>query len=608
MRAGRIAILCSVTACGALHAQVTVIDRADYADRLHAMWLGQCIANWTGLISEGRRVEPPFLTDADWGTTPAGFSAPLQFVLWQDPWLADDDTDVEYVYLHLMSQASNPWLTPEVIRAGWRLHMDPGFIWVSNYRAWELMGAGVRPPGTSFEGANHFCYAIDAQLTTEFFGAIAPCMPAQALSLAELPIRATAFGHAAHAAQFYAILYSLALRADPALSGRDRAIWLVTQARQWIPPTSKARAAIDLVLNDFLANPDVNNWERTRDLICQHFQQNAAANGWAFRGWTESTVNFACGVMALLYGQCDYRRTVQIGTLSGWDSDNGTATMGGLLGLMMGTDELRAQFPGWNLSDRFDIERTRNNLPDHLPGDPAAQDTLTLMAQRMLPLIDDAVLAASGTIVNNQWRIPTPLHHKIPQLVPGWRDHLRSANNRVRLTGGQVSASAHPTPPQGPPGQTGSPDPAFLANGYELNFSGREFFGGDRFAFSTAGASPSPGQGVQFTVTYSTPVMLHTVRFIEGDHFPTGGWLQTLSLQVRTGGQWIAVQAAQSEALDSNRPFQVIDLTLPAAVLVDGIRVSGPPGGSGAFATCLELDALAPPPPQPLLSVGHRQP
>ena len=29
-----------------------VISRSDYADKLYGFWLGQCIANWTGLVTE----------------------------------------------------------------------------------------------------------------------------------------------------------------------------------------------------------------------------------------------------------------------------------------------------------------------------------------------------------------------------------------------------------------------------------------------------------------------------------------------------------------------------------------------------------------------------
>ena len=43
------------------------IERADYARKLHGFWLGQSIANWTGLITEMDRVETPFYRDEDWG-------------------------------------------------------------------------------------------------------------------------------------------------------------------------------------------------------------------------------------------------------------------------------------------------------------------------------------------------------------------------------------------------------------------------------------------------------------------------------------------------------------------------------------------------------------
>ena len=73
---------------------------------------------------------------------------------------------------------------------------------------------------------------------------------------------------------------------------------------------------IDFVLADYLANPDVNDWERTRDRVYERYHDNAREYGFVFRSWAESSVNLAAGVLALLYGEGDFRRTVQIGTLS----------------------------------------------------------------------------------------------------------------------------------------------------------------------------------------------------------------------------------------------------------------------------------------------------
>lgn len=580
------------------------IDRAQYTDRLHGMWLGQCIANWTGLRTEGLRTAPPFLTDADWGTTPPG-GHHITFVLGADPWGADDDTDVEYVYLHLMGDRARCSLTGPEIRDGWRLHMNPDYIWVSNRRAWDLMGLGLTPPATSMPAANTLWASIDAQLTTEFFGALCPGMPDEALRHAWLPMRATSTGFATHASQFYTVLYAMASQVPDSLSGWDRAIWLVRQARRWIPATSKSADIVDFVLADFLGNPDPDDWERTRDRIYERYQLNAAANGFTYRDWYESSVNFACGVMALLYGRCDYKRTVQIGTLSGWDSDNATATLGGLIGLMLGHSGLTAQFPGQVFSDRYDINRTRLNLPDRLPGDPQAQDTLLMMAQRCAALVGSAVLEAGGSVDagNNRWILP-PAAAGAEDRNPMRRLWLRSANNQVRARGGTVTAwsSAAASVP-GPPGVYGLGDPALLANGYEHDAAGRDNEEARGYFYSTMGAGQPPGAAQELRVEYSLPVRVAAVRFIEGPHFTQaggfpepqrGGWFDSMTVQVKVGGQWVNAAATASPPPDPATPFQVIDWTLAAPVMSTGVRVVGPPGGGGGFVTCAELDALGP--------------
>lgn len=49
-----------------------VLSRRDYVNRLYGFWLGQCIANWTGLVTEMDKIggEGPrgrFYTRNDWG-------------------------------------------------------------------------------------------------------------------------------------------------------------------------------------------------------------------------------------------------------------------------------------------------------------------------------------------------------------------------------------------------------------------------------------------------------------------------------------------------------------------------------------------------------------
>lgn len=614
-----------------------LIDKAEYLNRLRGLWLAEVVANWTGLKAEGRCSAPPFLTDADWNTHPFP-DAPgirLDFVLNQDPWQADDDTDIEAVYLHLLTQhAPAIVLSPTQVRDGWIEHCN-GAIWVSNAAARALMsypGAGGQmlgafPPATAFaQGMVGPHYAdqslmIDAQLTTELLGALAPGMPGVALEMADLPIRTTATGYAAHAAQFYVALYALAPLVDRSLPAEAQALWLVEQARRFIPDASKSADVIDFVVADFLANPDHDDWERTRDGVYERYQLNAAANGFHYRAWYESSVNLATGVIALLYGRMDLPRTIRIGTLSGWDCDNGTATMGGLLGLVLGYDGVVAAFDGlWppgGPADRFWLGRTRSNVPDHLPDDPAADDALSLMAARCMPIVEHAVLSAGGLASPTHWLLP-PLPALSPEAAllhsPTHRDHLRSANAQAAATGAPAVGS------MSVPGATshwtyGTGFGWAMTDAQETNWRGMEilpFTHGYASTQRPVSAGPQP-QVQSFTVTYAAPITVAAVRFIEGDHFHAetpgayrGGWFESAHVELLIDGAWVAPEnVAPSAPLDALRPFQVVEFAVsPPAAGVTGVRIVGVAGGgphagnpdASPFVTCAELDALGPEP------------
>ena len=566
------------------------VDRDQYADQIQGFWVAQAIANWTGLRTEGRRSVPPFYTDADWPTTFDGRQ--LFFVTDQDPWLADDDTDIEYVYAHLMNLHGSSELGASQIQQGWIDHINR-FIWVSNARARELMDRGLVPPETSLPSANLYSLRIDAQLTTEIFGIVSPGMPARALELADLPITTTARGHAAHASQYFVVLHALgAVRGTAALtpSGIES---LVTDARQYIPDTSKAADIVDTVLADYQTNPDKANWERTRDLVAQRYQLEDDLNGFRYIQWTESSVNFASAIVCLLYGQGDLKETIRIGTLTGWDSDNPTATMGGLLGLMLGIDGVRAAFPSINLSDRYWILRTRDLLPDYLPDDPEAEDTFAMLARRMLGAVDDSVQSQGGVVNALGWLIPPQLAPDIEQDNPLVALGQRSANNMVRASGGTVTASTSLT--STPVNGAGYPVPDRFTNGNEHDPSGIDVLSVliEKY-FWTRGAAPDANGRVTLQISYSQPIELSMIRFIEGDHFVDGGWFETLSFEARVNNLWVPLNVTSSSVLDSNRPFQIMDFALASPIIADGIRASGVVGGSAQFVTVSEFDAFAP--------------
>ena len=214
-----------------------IISRSRYMEQVQGFWLAQCIANWTGLVTEMDRVGTPFYTDDDWGKADKrniwGHYGPspngmIEYVLVRegDTWYSDDDTDIEYMYQHLLDLHDKSVLSPEQIRNGWLRHIHSNesapngenYLWESNEVAYYLMLDGVLPPATSEPANNPKYKMIDAQLTTEIFGLFSPARPDIALNMAHLSIRTTAKDDAECAAKFYIVMYSLASYVESGLS------------------------------------------------------------------------------------------------------------------------------------------------------------------------------------------------------------------------------------------------------------------------------------------------------------------------------------------------------------------------------------------------------
>jgi hypothetical protein len=408
---------------------VLEISRAAYHDKLEGFWLGQCIANWTGLVTEmdkigniGEMKTGDFYTREDWGKpdqpsiwgegVPSDLSPTIDFVFRgvDEVWGADDDTDIEYMYQHLLLKNQTCILTPEQIRDGWLKHIkaeEENFLWVSNQQAFDLMQAGTLPPETSNPDLNPHTDMIDAQLTTEIFGLFAPARPDIALKMAHLPVRTTARNEAASIAEFYIIMHSLASMADTSLPIGKQLSWMASRARKHLPDSTYPAKMYDFVKSKYDSGIA---WEQTRDSVYFRYQVNQmdgydiTSRNLYCNGCFAAGINFAASLVSLFYGEGDIKETIEIGSLCGWDADNPTATWGGLIGFMMGKKEIEEAF-GRKFSNRFNIHRTRQNFPND------GLDTFENMADTGISIIDRVVVDEMGGKVDrekNMWVIPIP--------------------------------------------------------------------------------------------------------------------------------------------------------------------------------------------------------
>lgn len=403
-----------------------VISRGEYADKLYGFWLAQNIANWTGLVTEmdkigntGEIKTGDFYTREDWGQPdqpniwsdePSDISETIDFVFRDEGevWGADDDTDIEYMYQHLLLENETSILTGEQIREGWLKHIkheEENYLWVSNQTALNLMIDGEVPPATSDPELNPNFEMIDAQLTTEIFGLFSPARPDVALEMAHLPIRTTARENAAWISEFYVIMHSLASRVDNNLSMKEKVMWLADQASNRLQVESYSRKMYDFVLSQYESGV---TWEEARDNLYQRYQVEEAdgytisSNEPTCSGCFAAGINFGASLVSLFYGEGDLKETIKIGVLAGWDSDNPTATWAGLLGFMLGKEGVEEAF-GRTFADQYNIHRTRQNFPND------GIDTFENMSEKGVFIIDRAVqeeMNGGIDLEENVWYIP----------------------------------------------------------------------------------------------------------------------------------------------------------------------------------------------------------
>lgn len=403
------------------------ISRGKYYDQLYGFWLGQCIANWTGLVTEMDKIgnigdikTGEFYTREDWGKPdqpsiwgegiPSDLSPTIDFVFkdTNEIWGSDDDTDIEYMYQHLIYTSGNCILSPQQIHNGWLKHIkddEENFLWISNQKAFDLMKDGVLPPETGNPKNNEHFEMIDAQLTTEIFGLFSPARPDVALKIAHLPIQTTARGESEYISNFYVSMYSLASKADSNKTSSQQIVWMANQARYVLPDSSYAAHMFDYTKKMYESGIP---WEQTRDSIYIRYQVNQedgydiTSKNLYCNGCFAAGINFAASLVSLFYGAGDLEETIKIGTLTGWDSDNPTATWGGLLGFMIGKKGIEDAF-GRKFSGQYNIHRTRQNFPNN------GIDSFESMARKGLIVTDIVVKDQMGGTVDlekNIWIIP----------------------------------------------------------------------------------------------------------------------------------------------------------------------------------------------------------
>ena len=363
-----------------------ILVKKDLIDKLEGFWLGQSIANWTGIVTEMDKIgfsfnntNEIFYNRNDWGKSdlPNIWSSEskwgnidFKFAKKDSIWGSDDDTDIEYMYQELLLENNTLLLSETQIRDGWLKHIkkeEENYLWVSNQKAYDLMNSGILPPETSSPNLNPHYEMIDAQLTTEIFGLYSPLNPEYALLMSSLPIRTVARENAEWISQFYIIMHSLSYFDKDKIEIKDKIFSMANEARKILPDASYSAKMYDFVKEKYLSGVP---WEAARDSLHKRYQISQEDNYfWSTKdescnGCFAAGINFGASLISLFYGEGDFKETIKIASLCGWDSDNPASTWGGLLGFIYGKEEIKKLFSE-EMSDTYNIHRTRMNFSNN---------------------------------------------------------------------------------------------------------------------------------------------------------------------------------------------------------------------------------------------------
>ncbi|MBZ0284754.1 MAG: ADP-ribosylglycohydrolase family protein, partial [Anaerolineae bacterium] len=162
---------------------------------------------------------------------------------------------------------------------------------------------------------------IGGQIFSDIWGLVAPDNPALAADLAERASSVSHGGNGIYGGRFVAALVSAAF-------SETNPVKLVQIGLEQIPADSEYARVIKAMLAFYQREPD--DWHKAY----QHLKANFGYD--RYPGIVHIIPNAGVVALALLYGEGDFSRTIQIANMAGWDTDCNVGNVGAMMGVAVG--------------------------------------------------------------------------------------------------------------------------------------------------------------------------------------------------------------------------------------------------------------------------------
>ncbi|MBR5056363.1 MAG: ADP-ribosylglycohydrolase family protein [Bacteroidales bacterium] len=506
------------------------ITRTELKDKIAGAWIGQMVGNIYGLEYENKFVDEP-------GEGPFTFNKGMNKMAAVDGAFSDDDTDVEYLYLMMMEKYG---VDPnyDQVKEGWMYHIRDR-VWLANRAALGLMHYGFKPPYTGKKEYNPHWFQIDPQLINEIWAYTAPGMPDYAAAISDWAARITSDDWASSPTVVYGVMYS------EAFFEKD-VIKLIKLAKSYLPKTDRFRKVMDECIDLWKKYPD--DWKAARKVMADELYVNEPD---ITKSIWNADLNGAMGILALLYGDGDIEKTLNIGCALGFDCDNQTATICGLLGVINGVESVpldRAMpFDHWTkpFNDRY-INVTRYDMPD-----ASIEDII----ERTVVLAEKNILARGGKVreengekiytINRKARFNSVDKNDEQVLVPTER------GRNLAPEAAEILALTRET-------DVATLDSCWLTipktyRAYTVDVINDGVVGGPGAAFYSLGEKSNAPKRDFFGYRWEQPITTDMVAFHYGPLEEFGGWYSNLCVEyLDENGEWQPVEADVTPAWPEN--------------------------------------------------------
>lgn len=298
----------------------------NYLEKVYAGFLGMAIG-----IRLGAPVEPTIWTYERIQSTYGDITG---YVKDYKNFAADDDTNGPVFFLRaLYDDAKDRELLPQDVARAWLNYTreEKGMFWWGGYgistehTAYQNLKMGIPAPqsGSIKQNGSTLAEQIGGQIFIDTWGLVLPCNPTKAAQYGEYAASVSHDGEGIYGARFFTAAISKAFDCSSIEE-------IIETGLAQIPSMSLYHQVATAVLDFHQQNP--HDFRACRAMLEHDWGYDR------YPGVCHMIPNAGVCILAMIYGEGNFSRTVEIATMCGWDTDCNAGNVGTVLGVMCGLE------------------------------------------------------------------------------------------------------------------------------------------------------------------------------------------------------------------------------------------------------------------------------